>query len=290
MQLRSPASTAVPAHQLTQVVLTKGAAVAHADPMRPWLALSILILAMVVDGAAQADVAAPAASSSNDLAEIVVTAEKRESTVQATPISITAISGDQLQAQGISGISGIVAEVPGISMRTSGPGQTELEMRGLASSGGAAPTVGFYLDEVPLTPPPFTPLGKVVIDPDLFDLNRVEVLRGPQGTLYGAGSMGGTIKLVTNGPNLTKVEGDIDTTLSGTQGGGANPGINAMFNVPLVDNMLALRVVVTDKYTSGWIDRDVVANFPFPINPCPGWGCRLYPRERAGVAGDAEEQ
>jgi iron complex outermembrane receptor protein len=272
MQLRSPASSAVPRHQLTPAALTKGAAIAYGDPMRPWLTLSIVILAMVVARAAQSDVATPAARPSSDLAEIVVTAEKRESTVQATPISITAITGDQLQAQGISGIGGIVAAVPGISMRTSGPGQTELEMRGLASSGGAAPTVGFYLDEVPLTPPPFTPLGKVVIDPDLFDLNRVEVLRGPQGTLYGAGSMGGTIKLVTNGPNLEKVEGDVDTTLSGTQGGGVNPGVNAMFNVPLIDNMLALRLVVTDKYTSGWIDRDVVANFPFPINPCPAWG------------------
>ena len=126
-----------------------------------------------------------------------------------------AIDGDKyysnhrgsLLAQGISRLVGIIADVPGISMRTSGPGQTEIEMRGLASSGGASPTVGFYLDEVPLTAPPFTPIGKVVIDPDLFDLNRVEVLRGPQGTLYGAGSMGGTIKLLTNEPNLGKVRG-----------------------------------------------------------------------------------
>ena len=71
-------------------------------------------------------------------------------------------------------------------------------MRGLSSSGGSAPTVGFYLDDYPLTPPAAALNGKVVIDPDLFDLNRVEVLRGPQGTLYGSGSMGGTIKLVTN--------------------------------------------------------------------------------------------
>jgi outer membrane receptor protein involved in Fe transport len=82
-------------------------------------------------------------------------------------------------------------------MRTAGPGQTEFEMRGLASSGGVAPTVGFYLDETPLSPAAASLNGKVVIDPDLFDLSRIEVLRGPQGTLYGSGSMGGTIKLIT---------------------------------------------------------------------------------------------
>ena len=173
--------------------------------------LGVAIIAIAFARVGRADTAS--LPSSNTLEEIVVTAEKRESTVQSTPISITAITGDQLQAQGISGIEGIIAQVPGISMRTSGPGQTELEMRGLASSGGASPTVGFYLDEVPLTGPPFTPLGKVVIDPDLFDLNRVEVLRGPQGTLYGAGSMGGTIKLITNEPDLGKFGGDVDTLL-----------------------------------------------------------------------------
>ena len=272
MQLRSPTTISLPVDQLIQVVLIRGADSEHGNSMRRWLALSIFAVAMVVARAGQADTATSPASPSDTLKEIVVTAEKRNSTVQDTPISLTAITGDQLQAEGVSDMKGVIAEVPGISMRTSGPGQTELEMRGLASSGGSSPTVGFYLDDTPLTAPPFTPTGKVVIDPDLFDLNRVEVLRGPQGTLYGSGSMGGTIRLIPNEPDLQKVEGNVDTLISGTQGGGANPGINAMFNVPLVDNVLALRVVVTEKYTSGWIDRDVVGNFPFPVNPCPGWG------------------
>ena len=82
---------------------------------------------------------------------------------------------------------------PGVSIRTSGPGMTEFEMRGVASNGGNSPTVGFYFDETPLTAPAATNEGKIVISPDLYDLNRVEVLRGPQGTLYGSGSMGGTI-------------------------------------------------------------------------------------------------
>jgi len=236
-----------------------------------WALLATLLGSTALGGAALAQQADGRADSGKIDGEVIITAEKRASTVQETPISLTAISGDQLQEQGTSDIRGIIAEVPGISMRYEGPGQTELELRGLASSGGSSPTVGFYLDEVPLSPPAAAITGKVVIDPDLFDLNRVEVLRGPQGTLYGSGSMGGTIKLVTNQPNLTKYEGNFESILSGTEGGGVNVGGNAMLNVPLVDDKLAVRVVLTDKFNSGWIDRDVVANFPQPVNPCVTW-------------------
>ncbi len=201
--------------------------------------------------------------------EVVVTAEKRASTVQNTPLSITALSGRQMQQAGITTVTQVAETVPGISLRSSGPGQTELEMRGMSSSGGASPTVGFYLDETPLTPPAASLNGKVVIDPDLFDLNRVEVLRGPQGTLYGSGSMGGTIKLLTNPPDLTRYSGQIDTTLSGTAGGGVNPTGKAAVNIPLVNDKLALRIVGEEKYISGWIDRIVDTPFPFPTNPSP---------------------
>jgi iron complex outermembrane recepter protein len=150
-------------------------------------------------------------------------------------------------------------------------------MRGLSSSGGASPTVGFYLDDYPLTAPAASLVGKVVIDPDLYDLNRVEVLRGPQGTLYGSGSMGGTVKLVTNDPVLNHFEGSVNAFGSGTSGGGFNRGGNLMLNIPLIDDVLAMRVVGTDKYTDGWITRFVEPNLPVPTNPgpCgPGWpGC-----------------
>src|SRR5882757_2235516 len=159
---------------------------------------------------------------SEELQEIVVTAEKRDSTVQKTPISITAISGTDLQAQGLSDMTAVAQQVPGVSFKTSGPGQTEFEIRGLTSTGGESPTVGFYLDDAILTPAAMAQNGKTVIDPSLFDLNRVEVLRGPQGTLYGAGSMGGTIKLVTNPPKLGTFEAATDVNGSKTTGGGLN--------------------------------------------------------------------
>src|SRR5271156_6132434 len=188
-------------------------------------ALFASVLGLAFVGGALAD-----ESKLDQLQEIVVTAQKRESTVQATPISLTAITGQDLQDRGIANISAIVQSVPGVSQRSSGPGQTELEIRGTSSAGGNSSTVGFYLDDIPLTAPANAQNGKVVIDPDLYDLNRVEVLRGPQGTLYGSGSMGGTVKLVPNAPDLTKLTASGEVAPSFTDGGGFNHGENAMVN------------------------------------------------------------
>jgi iron complex outermembrane receptor protein len=239
---------------------------------RPVLAISyvgLVMLSLLTAGNVRSQEALPRSTTvpTDFLQEIIVTAEKRESTVQSTPFSITAISGDVLLERGITNMEEIVQTTPGLSMRTSGPGETELEMRGLSSSGGSSPTVGFYLDETPLTSPAAALNGKVVVDPDLFDLKRVEVLRGPQGTLYGAGSMGGTVKLVTNPPELNHFAGVADASFSNTSGGGNNPGGDLMLNLPLIEDKLAVRLVGTDKYTSGWIDRIVVN--PFPVGPGP---------------------
>jgi len=210
-------------------------------------------------------VAAPGADAADTggLEEITVTAEKFTSTIQNTAISISALSGDQLVAAGLTRIEDIAHEIPGLSMRSAGPGLTEYEARGLASNGGAAPTVGFYLDEIPLSPPALSQSGKVVIDPNLYDVARVEVLRGPQGTLYGSGSMGGTVKVVTNQPKLGAFEGSVQGTGSYTDGGGGNYGGNLMLNLPIGET-LALRVVASDLYRSGWID--LITLNPFPVS------------------------
>jgi iron complex outermembrane recepter protein len=206
------------------------------------------------------------AQPATDLQEVIVTAEKRDSTVQKTPISLTAITGADLQSQGITDLVEVAQQVPGVSFKTSGPGQTELEMRGLTSTGGESPTVGFYLDETSLTPPAMAQNGKVVIDPSLFDLNRVEILRGPQGTLYGAGSMGGTVKLVTNQPDLQHFDVNAQGAFSNTDGGGFNHTENAMLNLPLAQGIAALRIVGTNENISGWIDREVLNPFPLEVN------------------------
>jgi iron complex outermembrane recepter protein len=243
--------------------------------------LCMLALTRVCAGAPAPSMEASGAALPNgdtSLEEIVVTAEKRESTIQDIPISITALTGDQLESRGIDTIEQIVQQVPGLSMRTAGPGMTEFEMRGLASTGGVAPTVGFYLDDAPLSPPLTSFSGKTVLSPEMYDLSRVEVLRGPQGTLYGSGAMGGVVRLVTNQPDLERFTGSVDTSVSGTVGAnGPNSNINAAINIPLIEDRAALRVVIGDKWVSGWIDRIVDNPFPYPTNigctPTGNYGC-----------------
>jgi len=186
--------------------------------------------------------------------------------VQKTPISVTAIEGTVLQAAGVTDMLTLAQQVPGISFKTSGPGQTEFEMRGLTSTVASRLRWVFYLDDAALTPAAMAQNGKTVIDPSLFDLNRVEVLRGPQGTLYGAGSMGGTIKLVTNPPNPRAFAANLEVIGSGTSGGGFNHTENLMLNVPLMQDVVALRLVGTDKRIDGWTDRVVLSPFPIEVN------------------------
>jgi len=205
---------------------------------------------------------ATGATDSEQSAEVVITAQKRASTVQETPISIAAVSGDDLRARGVPSLAALAQGTPGVSLKSEGPSQTEIEMRGMTSSGGNSATVGFYLDDIPLAGPASAQNGHVVIDPDLYDLNRIEVLRGPQGTLFGSGSMGGTVRLITNQPNLSQFQSTAQSVLSGTDGGGFNHKDSLMINLPLIDDTLALRVVGAENHTSGWIDRIVVNPFP----------------------------
>jgi iron complex outermembrane receptor protein len=198
------------------------------------------------------------------IAEVVVTALKRSSTVQTTTASIDAISGGDLQARGVTSLASLAQGTPGVSLKSEGPSQTEIEMRGMTSSGGNSATVGFYLDDIPLSGPANGQNGHVVIDPDLYDLNRIELLRGPQGTLFGSGSMGGTVRLITNQPDPTSYHASGESTLSGTEGGSFNHNDNLMVNIPLVQDKLALRIVGSENYTSGWIDRVVAEPGTFP--------------------------
>jgi iron complex outermembrane receptor protein len=231
------------------------------------IALVVRVPCFAAEPAENASVEQSSKSSGVELREIVVTAQKRESTIQDTPISITAYSGQYLQESGITTPQGVAQLVPGLSVTSAGPGQASYEMRGLSSDGGQSPTIGFYLDEIAITPPAQATTGKAAVDPDLYDLLRVEVLRGPQGTLYGSGSMGGTIKFVNTPPNLEKHEGSAESALSGTEGGGVNYSERAMINLPIINDIAALRIVGAFTHDSGWIDRVVVPNFPLETNP-----------------------
>src|SRR4030081_3562392 len=139
--------------------------------------VAALLGALCLSGSA---LAAPAGSSTpaenTGLEEIIVTAEKRESTVQATPISMTALSAGDLLQENITSVQDLVGTVPGLSLRTAGPGQTEYEMRGLGSSGGPTATVGFYIDETPLSASPLGLTALAVSVAVLFELYLLEVL------------------------------------------------------------------------------------------------------------------
>jgi outer membrane receptor protein involved in Fe transport len=227
------------------------------------IAAATLFLSAFMTLGVRAEESGSADNAGTALDEIIVTASKRVSTVQDTPISISAVSGNDLMARGVASLADLAQGTPGVSLKSEGPSQTEIEMRGMTSSGGNSATVGFYLDDIPLTGPASAQNGHVVIDPDLYDLNRIEILRGPQGTLFGSGSMGGTVRLISNQPNLSQFLSTAQSVLSGTQGGGFNHKDNLMVNLPLIDDTLAVRLVGTEDYTSGWIDR-IVAD-PFPL-------------------------
>jgi iron complex outermembrane receptor protein len=219
----------------------------------------VIAMALALGAALVPSAYADSTSVSEDqIPEVIVTATKRVSTVQDTSASITAVSQQDITDRGIVDFNSLAQSVPGISMRTSGPGQTEFEMRGLNSAGGNTSQVGFYLDETPLSSPASAQLGKEEIDPTLYDLNRVEVLRGPQGTLYGSSSMGGTVKLVPNPPQLGTFAASGENVISDTGSGGSiNHQINGMVNLPFGDTV-ALRIVGTDNSDSGWISRNVI--------------------------------
>jgi outer membrane receptor protein involved in Fe transport len=211
-----------------------------------------------------------AGADSGQLSEIVVTAEKRDATVQTTPISLTAISGADLQARGVTDLSGLMASIPGVSIRSSGPGLTEFEMRGMSSTGGNSPTVGFYYDDTLLTAAADTNEGKVVISPAMYDVSRIEVLRGPQGTLYGSGSMGGTIKIVPNAPDPSHFDSSVEGTFSDTNAGGFNQAENGMVNLPIGGGLAALRIVASYEDDAGWIHRIVAQPGTFPLATATG--------------------
>jgi iron complex outermembrane receptor protein len=192
-----------------------------------------------------------------ELEEITVTATKRESGLQDIPMSISAITGDSLERNGIADFTDIATSVPSVSFRSSGPGRTKLNVRGISAATGVAPTVSFYIDEAPIqtiSSGSTTSFAQAIVDPKMYDLERVEVLRGPQGTLYGSSSMGGTIRLITRQPVVGEFQGSAATEISSTEDGGTNFRINGMINAPIADTA-ALRVVASYTDNDGYFDR-----------------------------------
>src|SRR5207249_361995 len=165
--------------------------------------------------------------------EMVVTARKREETVQEVPMSVAAPSESELRDRGAETIEDVSANVAGFSVQNLGPGQSQVAMRGVSSGQivrdqpGVKEQVGVYLDESVISLSLFTP------DIDLFDLNRVEVLRGPQGTLFGSGSESGTVRYITNQPKIGRSETIAELTGESVGNGGTGGSLKFATHVPM---------------------------------------------------------
>lgn len=188
------------------------------------------------------------------LNEIVVTASKSAATtVLKAPTSIQAISGESLQKQGVIGFMDVAGKIPGLAVQDLGPGDRKYVIRGISSTG--ASTTGVYYDEAVISGSNANDGGGFQSDIRLYDLDRIEVLRGPQGTLYGAGSMSGTIRFITKKPDLNEFSGYVSGEVSSTSHGGTNYNANGALNLPVVSDKVALRLVGWGIDDSGFVDQ-----------------------------------
>lgn len=186
--------------------------------------------------------------------EIIVTATKRAARIQDVPFSINAQTQEDIQRSGAQNLEDLSRNVAGLAVQNLGPGQSQVSIRGVSAGQiirdqpGVKEQVGIYLDESVISLSLFTP------DLDLFDLNRVEILRGPQGTLFGSGSVGGTIRYITNQPDMQEFGGTIEAELNTLSDGDSGGHVKGVVNIPLADGKAALRLVGYTTEYGGFID------------------------------------
>ena len=217
------------------------------------VASGLACLAPLTALAQAAAAAASPAASVPEIARVVITAQKRKEDIQDVPVSVSVVSAEQLKASQINTVEDLTRNVPNISFSTqAGPGLGTVEIRGVSSQAGSA-TVSVYLDDVSLTTRNLYSTGTA--EPHFFDVDSIEVLRGPQGTLYGASSLGGTIKFVSKQPDLKSFGASASAQTSYTDHGGANYQAEGVINVPIVKDRLALRIGVQKGHDSGYIDQ-----------------------------------
>ncbi|MDF7773997.1 TonB-dependent receptor [Sphingomonas sp. AOB5] len=208
--------------------------------------------------------AAPAFAQSADAAadegaanqEIVVTAQKRSQRLQDVPASVAVVDSDTLTQQGAVKFEDYASRVPGLSLSSGRPGLTQVTLRGITTGPAqSAAATSFYVDEAPIgSVNAYTGGSNTTLDLDPAILSQIEVLKGPQGTLYGANSMGGLIKYVTTAPDFTTVSGRISAGVNGVRGGGTGYSVRGSVSVPLVTDSLVIRASAFNRRDAGFID------------------------------------
>jgi len=186
--------------------------------------------------------------------EIIVTSTRREANVQSVPLSVSVLTNEDIERLGATGYADYARTVPGVSFADTGWGGGKQIIRGISSSATIPeinPTTTLYLDEVPVMGGGIGPHYHA--DPMLVDIERIEVLRGPQGTLFGASSMGGAIRIITAQPDASGSEGFLSTVVSSYDGGGNGYELHGMYNMPLNDGKAAIRAVGYYRDLEGFI-------------------------------------
>jgi iron complex outermembrane recepter protein len=212
------------------------------------------------------------ADTSGGIDEIVVTAQRRSESIQNVPITIQAITGDQLAQLNVTTFDDVLKYLPNVTFGSNGPGQGNIYMRGLSagfagnqSSAAVAPfpNVASYLDDQSMTFPARN------ADVYMADIERIEVLEGPQGTLFGGGAEAGAVRYITNKPKLNVTEGNAEGSYGTTAHGDPNSAITAMINVPLIEDVLAVRAVIYNDRRGGYIDNvpSIFARLPTDNGP-----------------------
>jgi outer membrane receptor protein involved in Fe transport len=213
--------------------------------------------------------AATDTSDSEAIQEITVTAQRRSESIEDVPITIQAITGDTLKQLNVTTFDDLLRYTPNVTYSGNGPGLGNIFMRGLSSGGSGNqsqsttapfPNVGVYLDDESMQFPARN------VDVYMVDMERVEVLEGPQGTLFGGGAQAGAIRYITNKPKLDVTEGNVSASYGTTAGGDPNSSVNATINLPLIADTLAVRATIFDDHRGGYISN-VPGTISFPGSP-----------------------
>lgn len=224
--------------------------------VRNQLCLACSASALIWVQPAFAQASDPIASQPENNPDIIVTASRREERLIEAPQSVTAVTSDDLSRLNALEFRDFANTIPALTFTTQGAGQTQVTLRGVTTGNDIGPTVGIYVDDVPYgSSSAFSNAASLALDVGLFDLDRIEVLRGPQGTLYGTSTMGGLLKYVTTPPDPGAFGGNAKAGLSSTGHGGINYDGSAAINVPIVSGKLALRAGGFYSRDGGYVDN-----------------------------------
>lgn len=222
-------------------------------------AVTLYCASLAVAASAGAQAAPEPADKPNEkeakLETIVVTAGKRQQSLSEVAGSVSAVTGGQLEDIGAQSLADYIQRTPGVVFNNYQPGVSHVVIRGIATNSGnvqGQPTTGYFVNEIPLTEPGWT---IAIPDIDTFDLDRVEVLRGPQGSLFGSASMGGAINYIVNTADATRVDAAAESTISSTHNADVGYTAKAMVNLPLISDVLAIRAVVDYRKDPGYLDN-----------------------------------